>query len=1214
MVMVPRKISDHIPIVPIQSVDRFIVWEWNENLGLGDEEMQIYKNPVSDVYELHRHRWEFFGKMDFRRMMLTALDGNAWMNGQQRFEMMRDLVSEKDQKKMDKMLAQGYSPEEIVEHFMEDAAKKGGNLDLARKLMDMMKEDLSEDEAIAMMRNELGDASKKKMEEMLKQGFTVQEVMKKMMSEGKTKEEEVRDTTDTMKHLLSSKKKNIKMKPEEIKAMLEERLDDASKAKMKELLAQGVPMQEVLDMFSKQYETENQMTAIEKKVQAAKDAAAAAGKQLSQYQIFELMKDQMDVETRKKMDEMMKSGCALDEVIEYFMKKGKTKEEAQFEKSEQMRQKLEENKEMNPEQVLEMLRTELGAEDKKQLEKMLNSGCSVQEVIDHFLNRGNDSDSEEKTEFQLKMEQMFEGKNLNEDEILALMRSQVDDETKAEIKAMLEKGYTKQDVINHLMKNIKTNQEKEKEAARKLEALFEDQNMSEEEKVSMLEKQLNDVDKAQMEEMLKRGCSIEEVIGHFMTRSQSPDREKTKFAKVIESLIDGRSLSTEEIFDLISEQLDDEQRQKMQEMLQKGYTKQDVVKYFLNNAKTKEEQMQETADKIKALMCDENMSDQCKLEMLRNQLSKEDLAQMEDMLRDGGSLQDAMHQILKSKSNDSLAGNELAALVHKAMADGELSNTQVLELIKGQLDAGDQSEMAAMLLKGMSEQEVIDHFLNNGKTAKEKQRETSERLQAMLEDISSPEGKLEALKGALEGVDKEQLEQMLKSGCSIEEVIAHFSSRGISPFKTGEVSELEKLVRKLSGGKALSPEKMLDLIKDQLSDDGRLAMEEMLRKGYTKEDVIQHFLAKGKTKEEEKKDTSRRLSLLINIDTMTPDEIEAVMQQQLSPSQKKLMDQMLKQGKSMNDIVKHFVEMRDIEQVESALAVRIKKLSGGRKLSREELVELLTNQLGDAGRREMEDMLASGASMEEVIQHFMIHGQTAEEEQRQVANKLSSLMSDSMTEEDIKSLLQSELNSADRKKMDEMLMAGYSIEEILEHFQTRGMESSDETDLAAKVRKISRGRKLSTQQMLELIKDQLGDAGREQMEEMLKTGMSPEDVISHFMIEGKTEEEEHREVSQKLAKMVQGRKLSSDQKLDLMKTELSAADQAQMNELLKNGCSVEEVSLSCNENYLSTFTMECFRYSSCSQAAVPRLMPLARNWPTELRNIQRGGFFPRRIS
>merc|ERR1712096_181578 len=501
------KISDHIPAVPIHSVDRFVVTEWNGNLGLEDEELQIYKTPICDIYELHRHRWEFFGKIDFRKMMILALDGDAWMNGMQKFELMKGLVSEKDQKKMEKMLAQGYSPDEIVEHFMDEAEKKSGTHSLAKKMEKLMDgKDLSEDEVLELMKNELGAESKKKMEELIKQGHSPKDVMKMMMQTGKTQEEEARDTAETMKHIMTSKKKNIKMSQKELKEMLDERLDDESKAKMQEMLKKGVPLKDVLEHFAKQCDPpEEQLTEMEKKMQKMTE-----GKELSNYQIYELMKEQMDSESRKKMEEMVKNGCPLEEVIEHFMKKGKTKEQAQ-------------------------------------IEKMLNHGCSMQEVIDHFLNRGNESDSDEKTEFQARMEEMLEGKNLNEDEILALMRSQVDDETKAEIKAMLEKGYTKQDVINHLMKNIKTTEEKERENAKKLMSLFDDQDMSEEEKISMLEKQLNNEDKAQMEEMLRRGCSIEEVIGHFMSRSESPDREKSNFAKNIEKLIEGKNLSVDDV-------------------------------------------------------------------------------------------------------------------------------------------------------------------------------------------------------------------------------------------------------------------------------------------------------------------------------------------------------------------------------------------------------------------------------------------------------------------------------------------------------------------------------------------------------------------------------------------------------------------------------------------------------------------------------------------
>merc|ERR1711997_864795 len=184
------------------------------------------------------------------------------------------------------------------------------------------------------------------------------------------------------KHIMASKKKNIKMNPKEMRELLNERLDDESKAKMEEMLKKGIPLKEVLQQFSAQLDPpEEKLTAMEMKMKNITD-----GKDLSNYQIYELMKDQMDVELRKKMEEMLKNGCPLEEVIEHFMKKGKTKEQAQNEKSEQLRQKMSGEKNMTPEDMIELLRADLGSEDRVQLEKMLKNGCSIQEVIDHFIN------------------------------------------------------------------------------------------------------------------------------------------------------------------------------------------------------------------------------------------------------------------------------------------------------------------------------------------------------------------------------------------------------------------------------------------------------------------------------------------------------------------------------------------------------------------------------------------------------------------------------------------------------------------------------------------------------------------------------------------------------------------------------------------------------------------------------------------------------------
>merc|ERR1712066_351775 len=113
----------------------------------------------------------------------------------------------------------------------------GGTQSLAKKMEELTRgKDLSDDEILELMKNEMGEESKKQMEELMKQGHSKQEVMRMMMASGKLQEEETRDTVETMKHIMT-KKKNIKMTQNEMKELLDERLDEESKAKMTEMLA-----------------------------------------------------------------------------------------------------------------------------------------------------------------------------------------------------------------------------------------------------------------------------------------------------------------------------------------------------------------------------------------------------------------------------------------------------------------------------------------------------------------------------------------------------------------------------------------------------------------------------------------------------------------------------------------------------------------------------------------------------------------------------------------------------------------------------------------------------------------------------------------------------------------------------------------------------------------------------------------------------------------
>merc|ERR1712212_461134 len=433
----------------------------------------------------------------------------------------------------------------------------------------------------------------------------------------------------------------------------------------------------------------------------------------------------------------------------------------------------------------------------------------------------------------------------------------------------------------------------------KLTQLFSDQNMSNEEKLEMLAKQLNNKDKSQMEDMLKNGCSIEEVIGHFMNRSMSPSREKSSFAKNIERLSEGKDLSETEMLNLIQDNLDQESVDKMNEMLSKGYSKEDVINHFLKNAKTKDEQMKETADKIKALMSDNSMTDKDKLEILRNQLSKEDVAQMEVLLKDGGSINDVMCKILKSKSTDSMIETELSKAVYQLIDGRDLSKEDILDIIKSQMDDDSKKELTNMIQRGMSPQAVIDHFMSNGKTITEKRKEVSQQILSLISNTNStPKEKLEMINSVLLPADQQQIKNMLASGCSIEEVIAHFSDRSVGEsFDT----ELASQIKKLSNGKPLAPEQILELIKSQLGTAGKAKLKQLQDKGYNAQDIVEHFLKSGI--QNEASTIGDKISGLIDTSCMSNEEILNIMNSNLNEMEKKIMNDLLQQGKSIEEVI-----------------------------------------------------------------------------------------------------------------------------------------------------------------------------------------------------------------------------------------------------------------------------------------------------------------------
>merc|ERR1712088_1229864 len=190
------------------------------------------------------------------------------------------------------------------------------------------------------------------------------------------------------------------------------------------------------------------------------------------------------------------------------------------------------------------------------------------------------------------------------------------------------------------------------------------------------------------------------------------------------------------------------------------------------------------------------------------------------------------------------------------------------------------------------------------------------------------------------------------------------------------------------------------LMKNHLAHDSLVAMEEMLKKGYPVEDVIDYFLKFGKTsqeelraktlqKEKEKKEAAKKLREQIEGNNLSNDEILAILQLSMGDEDRAQLDLMLKRGCSTQEIIEHFMKHGDDR---NDFVNEMKKLAGDKNMSKDEILDLMKSKLGVMSQRKMEDMIREGYSAEEIIQHLMTHGKTQEQETKLFTRRMSILL------------------------------------------------------------------------------------------------------------------------------------------------------------------------------------------------------------------------------
>merc|ERR1719356_1367199 len=100
---------------------------------------------------------------------------------------------------------------------------------------------------------------------------------------------------------------------------------------------------------------------------------------------------------------------------------------------------------------------------------------------------------------------------------------------------------------------------------------------------------------------------------------------------------------------------------------------------------------------------------------------------------------------------------------------------------------------------------------------------------------------------------------------------------------------------------------------------------------------------------------------------------------------------------------------------------------------------------------------------------------------------------------------------------------------------------------------------ITTDNVLDSLRERLGNESRAKMEELLKEGFSQDQVLRMMVEVGKTEDEEQEELRRQIHNFENDPSVSTEDKLALVKSHLNEEAKALMEELLRQGYSKEEV-------------------------------------------------------
>ena len=326
-----------------------------------------------DVSDEETEKTLFQKKMD-------ELMGGQNLDHDQVLDLMMNELDDESVIQMNQMLKKGYTKEDVIKYFMKHGDDRNDFVNEMKKMAG--DKDMSKDEILDLMKSKLGVMSQKKMEDMIREGYSAEEIIQHLMTHGKTQEQETKLFTRRMSVLLD---RDATLTDKEKVDRIKEHLGKEAASMLEELLKNGFTHAGLLDLFLRHGNDVNSLVADDFFIRDIRFPSEPADADSHRNRNFFTVIDREEI--RKRISYMSPSGkmhifgLFFEMVLEVIAGKGLTHRE-----------------------ILDLMRSRMGAGYAKEFDDLRKKGFSLQQIVDYFLKRDEETIMESRLVAKLKAE------------------------------------------------------------------------------------------------------------------------------------------------------------------------------------------------------------------------------------------------------------------------------------------------------------------------------------------------------------------------------------------------------------------------------------------------------------------------------------------------------------------------------------------------------------------------------------------------------------------------------------------------------------------------------------------------------------------------------------------------------------------------------------------------------------------------------------------